>query len=259
MLNIKNKIYILIFNIILFFEYRFIISKKEQLINTITFFIRPIYEADKKIIQKAKEEKLKHNINSNLLDSILDLKRLSSLNFFEGIYNLYGGEFCQSDHSGKVIFKKFSSSNKIYILVTNKIKPVPIKLKARNLISGFLVDSNSCSYYLLTKNSYSTTDKILIESINSNNYWKVEEIDFNQKKIIPYNTIIILANPEDIFIPIGEYPTILGDNWLLPTIYTLPEKYYYKISLNFLNIRRFFSKISLDIINKGYINQAIVK
>lgn len=248
-----------ILSLIVFLIYNTIFCENKQP-HIITFFIKPLDKAREKELEK---EKLK-NINQaramekNFIDLISSLGYYN-LSWKSGIYATYAGAATYSDYNGQIIFERKSIKPKFNLLLIENIIPIlkPAYNKgnkniyAINTILGFTLPKKAdFKYYLIEK----------VENFEKKLYsWKINEQTILREKIIPYETIIIFANPKDIFIPIGEVHTISGENLRLPDIYFVNKLDRDIESIRFLNIRKYFSNITKEFEFKPDLYQQRIK
>lgn len=201
----------------------------QQIPYVITIFFKPL-EKGPKDVSEAKLEK-KFTVPGKAAKTIaqqLALKYPAS-----GIYASYLGYLGISDHTGQIIFPNKQIQNKLDILVTQAILPVPQSLNQRHTLRGFVVDPKARSeFYSLEKRPSKT-------GVTS---WFIEQKPVPAKLINP-DTIIILADPKNIIIPTGVYPTIDSGNLVLPDFYTTKDLNLTSEILRFFKFRHFFGPI----------------
>lgn len=216
--------------IILFLFYNNIFSLHQPSPHIITFFIRPI---PKYIEEKIDIKKIKKSISKpeNVLKQFILQDMPSHLQ--SGIYAIYAGFVTFSDFNGQITFERKTVEPKINLLITEDIKPIPVSPFNTNTILGFVVNPKAYSqYYLLERNQDPETQVIS---------WKVTEQDIPKDQKIPYNTIILIANPKNIIVLTGTTSTIMSENLLLPDIYVTKNTNSTLYAIRFLKVRQYFS------------------
>lgn len=197
----------------------------------ITLFIRPLpsgYKQDKS--NGVKKFTSPHDILDNVIHKQLNLNNLHS-----GIYASYAGFVDRSDQNGELRFPKKVTSDKLHLLITEDIKAVLVDPIRRKTISGFVIDPNVESrYYLLSREKDPETD------LTS---WNIKEEKLMPGKKLPYDTITIFSNPNDIIVPLGNIVTTDSQNLVLPDIYVDKDLNSTLNALRFLKIRHFFAPI----------------
>lgn len=211
----------------------------------ITFFIKPLDKVREEELEKENLKNIKEarDMEKYFMDLISNLGYYN-LNWKSGVYAAYAGSATHSDHNGQITFSRENISPKFNLLVTTSIQPVlkPYynkknnNVKNINTILGFILPKKAIfKYYFIEK----------IENIEKKLYsWRINEQTILKDKIIPYKTIIIFANPNDFFIPVGEIHTIDGENLRLPDIYLVNKLNKDIESFKFLTVRRYFSSVT---------------
>lgn len=184
-----------------------------------------------------------------------------------GINLLYAGNAATSDKNGLVQFPRLQQKSDIYLLITKGIGYNPDYIIAPSTIhnwsqsadqnsdnplddqifqDGAFTQSQDQAYQMylisLKKNdslnlSYFDVQKTTFPDIEDKNSprWK------NGRYIIPLNTIILIANPKEVFIPIGATITEPSPNLILPPIYLKKSFCFVHNSLATLAIKQYFS------------------
>lgn len=198
----------------------------------ITFFFRPLPKAQEQKLDKEKIEKAVSKPGKVVKQIINKEFRLYPQS---GIYVTYAGYLTHSDLQGQVSFSRKTGDQKLYILVSENIKEVPVNPLNKKTLSGFIISKNAqYRYYLLERKEEPET------GIYS---WQVSETELPQTDRIPINTIIIIANPKHIIIPIGTFSTIMSENLMLPDIYVSPNIQSAFNIVRFLRIRYYFGPV----------------
>lgn len=155
-----------------------------------------------------------------------------------GLYASYAGTITHSNEEGQILFERKSPEPKIMVLITDSIKPIPIDpLKPKTLI-GFSIDPKVAAeqYYMRR-----------VQDPETELYsWHVTAVPIDRMVPIPYDTIIIYADPRHIIVPLGSIPTTENENFVLPDVY-VTEKYNSALNgLRFLKLRHFFAPVTFN-------------
>ena len=194
--------------------------------NVITFFIDEYPEASTNKTNQAEIKKI---------CTVFDLKTSCDgieFPFYYGIFATYAGYLGLSDFEGQISFPRKTQQNSINLLVSNNISPV------------FML-GNTIAYWEIKDPSMAKMYKIEKKHDEELNiyYWNVQEKALPKNNRVPIHTIVIFANPESIFIPIGVTPTKPNSQFILPTIYAKNDYSHLKNSLFLLKIKPFFSSV----------------
>lgn len=173
-----------------------------------------------------------------------------------GVMLLYAGNLAMSDKNGQVQFPKLQQTfadqeTKVYLLITKGVGYNPDYIIAPSTIHNWglkklsLNPDESYEIYLISlkkdeklKLSYFDVQKSKFPDIEDKNKpaWR------DGRYIIPLNTIIIIADPQDIFVPIGATVTEPSANLILPPIYIKKSFCFVYNSLSTLAIKQYFSQ-----------------
>lgn len=188
----------------------------------ITFFITPYPDEKISTIDDFQADQLCNIINCHMLNL--------PINF--GIFCTYLGYMTYSNYIGQVIFPRKTVKDSLNLLITNDIEPI---FMLKNTIAYWKIfDDASAKMYKLDRKQDNETKLF---------YWNVQEKQLPKKNKIPLHTIIILANPDDIFLGSGIIQTTGGPQLVLPNIYIKYNKNYVSNALFTLSIKPFFSQI----------------
>jgi len=153
-----------------------------------------------------------------------------------GIMCIYAGKTALSDYNGQVIFPRLQQTSSMNILVTKKINPAYIL--APGTVHHWIIDNQEPTkiYSMEFKHDDATTLY----------YYDVTQVKIPDNKIIPLNTVIIIADPQDIFIPLGATIVNYSPNVILPTIYIKKSFCFIYNSLYTLAIKQYFGSTKND-------------
>lgn len=200
----------------------------QQTNNIITLFIDE-YPADKN-----------NNYNHQNLTEICKMfdKRIHNCNGIEfpfnyGIFATYAGYLGLSDQNGQITFVRKTQKNSINLLIVDRIRPI---FMLKNTIAYWEIsqDANAKMYKIERKQDEET----------KSDYWNVTEKNLPKNNRIPIHTIIIFANPDSIYVPLGITITKHQDSHLiLPKIYAKNNYEHIKNALFLLSIKPFFGSV----------------
>jgi hypothetical protein len=171
-----------------------------------------------------------------------------------GIMCLYAGNVATSDTNGEVIFPKLQQQDNIYLLITKGVGFGPDYIIAPSTVHNWgqkketelsLDTEKSYEIYLITfkhddklEISYFDTKKATFPDIEDQNsaHWR------HGRYIIPLNTITIISDPSDIFVPIGATITKYSPNLTLPPLFIKRTFCFIYNSLYTLAIKQYFNQ-----------------
>ena len=198
----------------------------------ITFFIHkyPYFKMEKKpkFDPETYSKQLKQP--SFFYQTITDIQKYDST--IPGIMCLYGGNVAHSDKNGQIIFKRNQQTPNIYFLVTKSIRPA--YMIAPSTVHNWMLDPKESAKLYFAE--FKTNDKLELY------YFEISEAELPSDKNIPLNTIIFIADPNDIFIPTGATLTDLSQNLILPNIYIKRGFCFLHNSLYTLAIKQYFKE-----------------
>lgn len=149
-----------------------------------------------------------------------------------GIFATYAGFLNVSDCNGQLQFPRKQEHPSVHLLVTDTITPL--------MINGMTVDhwelnsTASANFYILEFNQDSDTHLY---------YWNARHAPLPENGIIPLDTIIIFAQPHDIYLPIGITLADNTPNFVLPPLYIKKEIDITTLDLYVLNVKHFFGAL----------------
>ncbi len=125
-----------------------------------------------------------------------------------GLYCTYAGYLTISDQGGQVQFPRKQRENKINILITPEIEPIAL---FENTIHHWqLMPHMPAQMYTLKENYNAVTKEY---------EWTSHLVDLPHDGIVPLTTIIIIENPQYLFIPSEKVKTSKTANLMLPPVY----------------------------------------
>lgn len=152
-------------------------------------------------------------------------------NALPNVMCMYRGNVALSDQNGQITFKRVQQTGDMYILVTTHI--IPAYIVAPATINNWVIDTKYPTKMYLAKQHYDQQSTLY--------YYDVQPVEIPHNKNIPLNTIIIIADPEYVYVPQGatiidyssniHLPPILikrGFCFVYNSLYTLAIKEYFR-------------------------------
>ncbi len=209
--------------------------------HVITFFIKRYPTAEQKLtLQHAKRLD-----KSATAKQTLKLPQRGLPGYF-GIFATYGGYLNLSDRIGQITFPLKHQAPFIDLIVTKQIVPVT---KMNKIIDHWEVPpgEESAVYHIQRREDPET--KL--------SYLDISKKDSPSDGILPLRSIIIFADPQAVYVPLGVVLTQKNANMLLPTIYIRPKFPFVESATEALAIRKFFETPQLlyQMIPYGYAQQ----
>jgi hypothetical protein len=143
---------------------------------------------------------------------------------------MYAGNIALSTPDGQLSFPRLQQVPDMYILVTDKI--IPAYMIAPATVHNWMIDPKSPTEMYLMKLE---TDKKTGLS-----YWQTSKVDLPKDNNIPLNTLIFIADPSTMYIPLGATICDRSPNIVLPTIYIKRNFCFIKNSLFTLATNQYF-------------------
>ncbi len=153
------------------------------------------------------------------------------INLINGVYATYAGYITNSDKNGQISFPRRTITDSFNLLVTNQIYPI---FMFQATIAFWQLASQKAKMYKIEKKQDKETELY---------FWQVQERTLPENKHIPIHTITILADPKDIYVPLGLTLANKSNQVLLPDIYVKKSLDIIKNTLLVLTIKNFFSQI----------------
>ncbi len=159
-----------------------------------------------------------------------------------GIMCLYAGHVALSDEKGQVIFPRDQGQTPhVNILLTKGLKPAYIVAPAT--LHNWQIDPKQPTkmYYIQLKQNPETQLY----------YFEATEKSTPKNNGIPLNTIIIISDPENVFVPLGATITDYSPNLTLPNIYIKKEFCFVYNSFYTLAIKQYFRQTDATFQQEG--------
>jgi hypothetical protein len=149
-----------------------------------------------------------------------------------GIYAAYLGWSTISDRNGQVILPRKHSEDRIQLVVTRSLQPVMSEeLLIHHFVAGF--DEPVAFYDFQFKE----------DPAHKKAEWTVKKIPTPPSRIIPIHAVVLIAVPDQIYVPEGTFPALKGGNLILPKIYARPNLTTDINALYFLRVNRYFAPV----------------
>src|SRR5579872_3835769 len=162
---------------------------------TITFFFRPSIDI----------ERMMHLVKQPGHLSQVALHEKIDHSPIAGILAIYSGYITASDYNGEIIFPRKQHRSRITIVITPELYPVML---FENTINHWeLVPGVSAAFYLCEQKYNDKTEEY---------YWEIKEMSVPDDRAIPLESVLIVARPKDIIVPLGITPTRETANLVLP-------------------------------------------
>jgi hypothetical protein len=158
------------------------------------------------------------------------IKSYKSKHQLPAIMCMYAGNIALSTPDGQISFPRLQQIPDMYILVTDKI--IPAYMIAPATVHNWMIDPKSPTEMYLMKLE---TDKKTNLS-----YWQTSKVDLPKDNNIPLNTLIFIADPSTMYIPLGATISDRSPNIVLPTIYIKRDFCFVKNTLFTLATNQYF-------------------
>lgn len=152
-----------------------------------------------------------------------------------GILVTYGGYIATSSFNGEIIFPRAHQKSSVTILVTPEM--MPIALFENTLLHWKLIPGMPAKMY---------TCEQKYNEAKSQYYWDVKEVPLPEDNVIPLSALVIIADPKNIELEIGETPTNETANLILPDIQVKKGINIIKNSSYMLTVRHLFKPIETE-------------
>lgn len=203
--------------------------------NVITFFIKEYPEV--KLPEYLQHKRNKQISNALTQPDFLNPKENTPVKEkagASGVFALYKGYAQTSNLFGQVTFPRKQQAETIYLIITETISP------------EFIVGPSTVSHWEIDPNSSTAVYKMAINYDNDANsyYVNTTKVAAPQDNKISLQSIVIIGNPEDVYVPEGASIAELTANLNLPTIY-IKEKFDRSRNASYvLTLKNYFSGIA---------------
>lgn len=203
--------------------------------NTIILFVDQ-YPSAKIPKNKATKESLSKKLKQPkfVWKDIIKQHRLSSGT--PGILAIHLGNSCISDKDGQLTFPRTFQKPVVHLLVTKGIQPVYMVAPAT--VHNWMLDKHMPSeLYEFSFHKDEDTDLYYIDT---------KKVPLPKDSMISFDTIIIISDPNNIFVPLGATMTQYSVNLVLPTIY-IKKNFDFSYNALYTNsIQQYFEAITSD-------------
>lgn len=158
-----------------------------------------------------------------------------------GVFCFYGGTITISSFLGQVTFPRLQQKNDIYVLVTTGI--LPAYMIAPSTVHNWIIDTSKVSQMFHLTLKHDPASQLF--------YYEATEAELPKNNNIPLNTIIIIAEPSTVFIPMGATIVDNSPNMILPTIYIKKEFCFVYNALYSLALKQYFRQNNYSIKQDG--------
>lgn len=163
-------------------------------------------------------------------------KQIMKTRFYQpvelGVYGLYNGYLARTNDIGILSFPRDTVQEQFTLTITQAIKPIYM---LDNTISNWNLAAPEETAMFQVKRLKDPETKLF--------YWKVQSLNLPSDNYIPLHSIIIIAKPEDVYVPLGASPTTKLPNLVLPPIYVKRGLDRINQALFILQIKQFFAPI----------------
>ncbi len=158
------------------------------------------------------------------------IKSYKSKHELPTIMCMYAGNIALSTPDGQISFPRLQQKSEMYILVTDKI--IPAYMIAPATIANWMIDPKVPTEMYLMKLEYDKKTNL--------SYWQTSKVELPKDNNIPLNTLIFIADPSTMYIPLGATITDQSSNIVLPTIYIKKDFCFIKNTLFTLATNQYF-------------------
>jgi hypothetical protein len=156
-----------------------------------------------------------------------------------GIFATYAGMLEASNTSGFITFPRKQTQTHLHVLVTNRI--TPITMSDQTIYQWERNPEAPATMYLFNRTSDPDTGLT---------YWDVQNKEIPTDNVIPIDTLIIIAHPNNIFIPTGITLADAGPNLVLPTVYIRKSVDITDDAFYILDLSHLFAQVHLAHVKK---------
>lgn len=153
----------------------------------------------------------------------------------QGIAATYSGIIALADAYGQIIFPRKHTADSVTLVITQKIKP--IIMFGTTLAHWIIEDPEATQLFTITKTTDPATNIL---------FWDAQPTTLSTDKIIPAEAVILIANPNNVYIPIGITITKKSNHLLLPPVYIKNEFDALTNTLIIFNLRQFFGSLKTE-------------
>lgn len=149
-----------------------------------------------------------------------------------GIFFTYFGYKTLSDSNGQVLFPLKTQKPEFFVLVSSHTKPI---FMLYNTVHHWEIEEKSKYSLFSVKRKFDEKTKI--------HFWDTQQIEIDNSLEIPLNTIIVHADPHNIYIPTGISITNDNTQLVLPKIYVKSHVQLSERAIAFLENSELFASL----------------
>ena len=154
----------------------------------------------------------------------------------KGIMGIYLGFVSLSDHNGQMIFPRKQHKPEVNFLITKAIKPV--YMIAPETVHNWMLDpTQPTEMYRFALQHDAPTGLYYVDT---------KKTDLPHDHMISLDTIVMIANPKNVFVPEGATITHDSPNLILPNIYIRKNFNFEYNALYTLSIKQYFEQINQE-------------
>jgi hypothetical protein len=178
--------------------------------------------------------------SSSQLENKKQSTSTSVTNPTEGIYGSYFGYLNSSNTAGQLKFPRKHNDSSFKLVITERIEPL------------FMLENTINTWSIPEKAKYAYYSIERKKDEKSNLYfWDVQEEKLPSDRALPLNAIMLIAKPEELYVPTGIVPTTNTPQIVLPQIFVKSTIRLAENALSIVPIRQFFESISLSSKTQG--------
>ncbi|MBN1549812.1 hypothetical protein JW872_04100 [Candidatus Babeliales bacterium] len=152
-----------------------------------------------------------------------------------GVFSTYGGYITISNTNGQTSFPRKHQRPFIYVYVTQDINPVI--MIGKTVHHWELIPNLPVEVYTIELKQDPDTQLY---------YWETARTTVPNDDIVPLDSIVIIAKPKNIYVPLGATLTESSSHMLLPDIYIRKGFSPLINSLNVLKTKHFFRQPKIE-------------
>lgn len=158
---------------------------------------------------------------------------LGNKNPKSGIFVSYFGYMATSTKGGEIMFPRKHQDPSFSLLICNN--PEPVFMLQNTIHHWQIAKKSKFSFYTIKRKNDAQTKSY---------FWEVKKTSPPKNKHLPINSIVVFADPDDLYVPEGITLTSKNPQLFLPPIYAKPSESAPRNALAALQIRTFFDPIS---------------
>ncbi|MBA3751610.1 hypothetical protein H0X06_02295 [Candidatus Dependentiae bacterium] len=176
--------------------------------------------------------------SSALAEKQLALRMLSSSDLHAGIFVSYAGISTNSDREGQILLPRKTAQPELHVFITEKIVLLPLSPQKKKTIVGFKSKPETLiQHFTFVRQKDPETEAYV---------WQGTQSEWPSNKKMPYDAIIIFADPESIISPVGASVTQLSENFILPDFYITDTKKTPIDALRFLTLKSYVKPLTFE-------------